>query len=375
MKVLMLLTKPVKGDPRVRKEAGTLLRAGHEVAVLEWARHEPDAPPEESVHGVRVFRVKNTRFMERLPGDLVRNPFWWRLGAREAVRLAKRFPFDVLHCHDLDTLAAGVAAKKKTGARLVFDAHEIFRFMVEDAYPAAVGWGAQLLEDRLLGSVDEVVTVNEPLLDYYRKRTRAPVTIVMNCDEPVAEWSAPKAATFTVSYIGSLQPRFFLPEAVHVLGGLPGVRFVIAGRPEGAHDAVHEASRRYANVEFLGPLPADEVLPKTLEAHAVLAIYDPSARSSKVGVPTKMFVAMGAGRAVIVPEGTHAGEIVRRHRAGLAVPYGKEGLAGAVETLRDDPKLRDEYGRNGLAAAQRTYNWRAQGTQLLKVYERLSGSR
>ena len=57
--------------------------------------------------------------MKVLPHDLFRNPFWWWHAFKKGVNLYKKgFNFDVVHCHDLDTLAAGVWLKKKLGVKL-----------------------------------------------------------------------------------------------------------------------------------------------------------------------------------------------------------------------------------------------------------------
>mgnify|MGYP001495577373 CR=1 FL=1 len=51
----MLLTKAYIRDPRVAKEATSLVSSGNEVTVLEWSRHEDNPLPIETIDGVKTF--------------------------------------------------------------------------------------------------------------------------------------------------------------------------------------------------------------------------------------------------------------------------------------------------------------------------------
>jgi glycogen synthase len=125
-KVLMILSKEFSTDPRVNKEAATLIENGYEVTVICWDRKNSSLS-EEVVNNIKVVRLANSLFMNMLPHDLLRNPLWWWHAFKKGVELYnKGFDFDVVHCHDLDTLFAGVLLKQKLGVKLVYDAHEIF---------------------------------------------------------------------------------------------------------------------------------------------------------------------------------------------------------------------------------------------------------
>ncbi|VVB60899.1 Glycosyltransferase Family 4 [uncultured archaeon] len=104
MKILMILSNPFIVDPRVYKEAKSLSDAGHELTVVFWDRHA-EYSSDEKIHGVRVIGIRNNGLMKVLPHDLFRNPLWWRKAFKKALKLYKNgCRFDVVHCHDLDTL-------------------------------------------------------------------------------------------------------------------------------------------------------------------------------------------------------------------------------------------------------------------------------
>jgi hypothetical protein len=218
MRVLMLLSNAATRDARVQREARSMVSSGHEVVILGWDRRGDD-PREETVDGVRIRRLRNTALMRMAAHDLFRNPLWWRLAYREGLKE----DFDLVHCHDLDTLNAGVRLKEKRGVPLLYDAHEIFSYMIEGDLPAVVVRYAERLEAGLLPSVDAVVTVNDRLQAYYREKFRGTVEVVMNCPEEVLDaYEPPTEPEFTVLYIGTLHRARFVLELVEVVGAMGG---------------------------------------------------------------------------------------------------------------------------------------------------------
>jgi len=168
MKILMILSNPFMVDPRVYKEAESLVDAGHEVTVIVWDRKR-DYDPESAVDGIKIIRIHNEGMMKVLPNDLFRNRFWWRRAYKIGLELYKNdFKFDVVHCHDLDTLQSGVWLKKKLGVKLIYDAHEIFGYMIARNLPKFIVNYSFKMEKKLVKNVDFVITAEETYNDYFK---------------------------------------------------------------------------------------------------------------------------------------------------------------------------------------------------------------
>src|SRR6266508_2701407 len=114
----MFVSNDVVHDPRVLKEGRALIRVGHDVTVVGWDRSGA-LPEEDERDGIQIQRVRTSGSMRLLWKDLFRNPSWWR----RAAQVAREIRYDVIHCHDLDTLPIGVRLKRATGRPLVYDAH------------------------------------------------------------------------------------------------------------------------------------------------------------------------------------------------------------------------------------------------------------
>lgn len=374
--VLMLVSNHVSHDPRVLNEARTLRDHGARVTVLGWDRAGA-FPAEEDLDGVRVVRVRNTAWMRLLRIDLLRLRPLWRLLARRGRALHADGPVDVVHAHDLDTLPAGVRLERALGVPLVYDAHEVYGYMVAKDLPWPLPGHFLRKERRLLRRVDHLVTENERRADYFRSVAPPglPVTVVRNAkpvDDPV--YRPPENDDLVAIYVGTLNPSRLIEGLVDAVDGLDGVRLVIAG--VGHDDYVRLIERRVAetdNAAFLGRIPQDEVLPRTRRADVVLCMADPTDPNNRMVGANKQFEAMACGRPIVTSRGTYPGDFTDEHGVGLVVEHSAAGVREALVRLRDDPKLREELGRRALERAVDRFHWEAQADKLVGVYEDVLG--
>lgn len=366
----MTLANPFTHDPRVYNEARSLVKAGHKVTVLAWDRKREN-PPRETKDRINIVRSYNTKFMDILPYDISRLHFWWNKGYKDALRLYNEDPFDVIHCHDLSSLPIGVKLKKKLSLPLIYDAHEIWGYMVAKDLP----WWMYYLwkEKSLLKYVDEIVTAGEGYKNYLQTITNKKIWVVMNCKHlQGTKYEPPNNDELTLLYIGSLNRNRFLLELVDVVKDLPDVRCIIGGIGKSDYvNMLKDRCNHTQNIEFIGRVPMEEVLPMTKKADAVVCMFNPEHPLTRIGLPNKVFEAMVTGRPIIVSEGTYLGKFVRKEKCGLVVPYTKNGLRSAIIKLRDNLKLREELGKNALKAAIEKYNWEKQEEKLLKIYEEI----
>jgi len=377
MKVLMLLSNPFIFDARVRKEAKALTEAGHEVAVIVWDR-KGDYLEEEIVEDIILIRIHNKGLMGVLPNDLFRNPIWWRLAYRVGLRLHRsgRFQFDIVHCHDLDTLQIGVWLKKKLGVPLIYDAHEIFGYMIARDMPKIIVKAAFLIEKKLIQYVDHIITVNEHLECYFRSICNKCVSIIMNCKDLIWDkYVPPHNDMFTLCYIGVLHKSRMFPEIVDIIGNMPKIKCIIAGKKENLYVKVKDRCKKYNNIKFLGTIPLKEVIPKTIGADATLCMINPNDFNNRIGVANKQFEAMVCGRPIVCTRGTYSGDMTKRLECGITTGYTANSLIDGIITLRDNPQLCEQYGRNALKAAKTKFNWGNEKQKLIELYMKIDNDK
>src|SRR3990172_2663888 len=192
-RVLMLVSNGFTHDPRVSAEATSLTKAGYEVTVIAWDRKRI-LPRDERRDGVRVVRVRNTLSMRLRGYDLFRLKPFWRLAARCALELHAATPFHAIHCHDLDTLPAGVRFKVRTNVRLIYHAHEVFPSLLEASRAPRWAPRFEAMERRLMPHADLVIAAGPGHCDYLGSMTNVRIAIVTNSKPLASGGDAPPRA-------------------------------------------------------------------------------------------------------------------------------------------------------------------------------------
>ena len=370
MNILMTLANPFTHDPRVYMEARSLIKAGHKVTVLAWDR-DGNNKPYEIKDLIEIVRSSNSRLMNLARYDIFKMYLWWNKGYKDALKLFKKKKFDVIHSHDLSSLKIGIRLKKRFSLPLIYDAHEIFGYMITQDVPKFFVKQALETEKNWIKDVDHIITVNEPLKDYFSKISNKPITIVMNAKEVKnIKYEPSKTDNLSLVYLGALNDCRFLPEAIDTIKEIPDVNLIMGGIGKKEYiEYLKNKCSQAKNINFIGTLPMKEVLPMTKKCDVILCMFDPKLKINQVGLPNKLFEAMVCGRPIICTKGIHSGEFVEKEKCGLAIGYKKDDLKRTIIKLRDNPELCEELGKKGINAALLKYSWEKQEKNLLQVYK------
>jgi len=355
MQILMLLSKKLKIDTRVLLEKQALEEQNHNVFVL--SRYKKP---------VNKYRV------------ILSNILWWVSTYRVAKLIYKgSFKFDVVHCHDLDTLQIGIWLKRKLGVKLVYDAHEIFGYMIQNTVPNFVVKLVFYYEKKAVKKVDYIVTVTKPLVDYFKSITDKPIFLVMNCKNRIIDkFIKPNNKIFTLIYIGSFHKRRCFPELISFIGYLNAsdINLMVAGKKENLkmYNIVKKESTNFENIKFLGELDSSLVLKYTLKADAVISLLDSTEPCMKVGITTKIFDAISCGRPIITTNNTYSGEFVIKNNIGLTINYNDFAELKKIiyDLINNNNNLYTLVSRNSWKLYKK-YNWDNQQKNLFKLYKKI----
>jgi glycosyltransferase involved in cell wall biosynthesis len=123
------------------------------------------------------------------------------------------------------------------------------------------------------------------------------------------------------------------------------------------------------NVVFTGLVPHDKARDIMAASDVALVLLKRSELFLTV-LPSKMFEAMGAGRAIVLGVAGEAREALERAGAGIAVtPESAVELADAIGTLADDAGLRHRLGEAGRRFAVAECDRRVLAQRMLDVIE------
>ena len=288
-----------------------------------------------------------------------------------------------IHANDLDTLLAGVLLKRRLGGRLVYDAHELYPEMFASTSAFYVGlW--RLLEHRLIGAADGVVTVNHSIAGELRRRHTLPIapTVVMNCPplEPLpGNPDEERAGEIRLLYLGRYNAERGLLEMLRAMP-MVGRHVVLCLQGDGPLRATLEGEARLLGVadrvRFL-PAVAPDRLVGAMGGYAIgIVPYLPTSLNNYLCTPNKLFEYLMGGLAVVASDLPELRTVVAGEGLGLLyAPGDPTDLARAIHGLLADPARLEVARVAARRAAEGRYNWDAQAVGLRQLYAGLSGDR
>jgi len=291
---------------------------------------------------------------------------------------ASRLKPDVIVARDLDSFKAGLKVKEQTGAKLVYDVHEAFSWMIEDDVPRFLVNAAIKREQRLLTKADAIIASNPGIIDWLVQQAPKdgigiddPITLVANCRDPQPEFIPPLGQR-QLCYLGTLHKTRFIKEMVEAMRGIDG-RLVISG-PRTAHSLYDwlKVGNLPPDVQFLGHITPEKVESIVRESDVVVSMVDPSNKNNRVGLANKVFEAMSIGRPVIATTGTATGNLVTNLRMGITTMYDQDAFAEGVKVLLDGDDL-VRLGKNAYDACKNgVWNWQTQAKKFVAVFDGLT---
>lgn len=354
MRIVMVVTNSFKPDPRVYKEAKTLLSRGYKVRVVAWNR-DGYHPRHEIIDGIEVERIGVPARYGVFLDYIIKLPLFY------LPFLLKYLPrsgeFDIIHTHDFDTALLGFIMKTLVGLKWIYDVHDLYDSLVGEG--SILSRFVMFLDSLFLRSADAVITVNHAMEDILIERAcPRNTTVVMNSIHP---FNIPreKQKKFGVFYGGVLSQDRFLEEMIEITTSL-GVEFRVAGI------GVLEDRIKNSNVTFLGYLPHKEAIRELARTHVTFILYDPNVLNNRIASPNKLFEAMCVGTPVLVVRGTLPEKLAEKFV--IPVEYSKESVKRALEYLRENPKILRKKGHLGRKIFLKKYTWNVMEKRLIRLY-------
>jgi len=377
-------------DPRVRREAETLRRHGHQVDVI--ALQEPGDARQESIFGFQVHRVP----LPIVRGGFARYAYQYVtfLLASTAILLLlhARHHYRVVHIHSLPDFQVFCAAPLRLmGTRVILDLHEAMPEILAARFNLSLRSLAvrlaRVLEWLSCAFADAVVAQNETIRDLLAARgvKASKLVVVMNSPDPsklLPERADRLRAELGISknpaivYVGGINPERdlgLLVQAVARLRARYPIKLLVFGYGDDSyrHQLNELADREGLNTAFvLGPrLPQEQVFAHLSLSEIGPITYERNALT-ELTVPNKVFEYAAARKPLVIADL----KTLRNLFDGAALfyrPGDVEDLVRQAESLLNDPKL----GQTLVSRAERVLencSWNIMADRLRRLYERLS---
>jgi glycosyltransferase involved in cell wall biosynthesis len=347
-------------DPRVRREAESLVESGHTVDVFAL-RREGDAA-EAVLAGVHVRRLGVQRHQGAGLGVYLREYLSFLLRAAWALTSAHpRRRYGLVQVHSLpDFLAFAALPLRLAGIPVVLDLHEAMPEFFRSRFPRASNRLVHrllLVQERLsIALASAVLTVNEAmaarLVDLGIPADKVHVIVnrpsLRRFDPALHPARAfGEDGTVRLVYAGALTPTYELDVALDAIASLATsrpdlrLRFDVYGRGD-AEPALRAQADRLGiaeHVRFHGRIPI-EAVPEAVAAADIGLAPTRRDRFTDVSLSTKVFEYGAMGKPVVATrlplvERTFAVGTIRTYEAGDA-----GSMAAAIVAVVDDPGRR-----------------------------------
>jgi glycosyltransferase involved in cell wall biosynthesis len=310
-------------DPRPRREAEALARAGMDVDVI-CLRQNSSVPWHQVINGIHVYHVPLKR---RRSGKLVyMAQYAWFLICSFLFLTAHSFRkrYKLVHVHNMpDFLVFSALVPKWLGAKVILDLHdpmpELFRSIYNLPEKHYIVTWLKRMERRSIAQAHQVVTPNIAFKNLFAARSCRPekITTIMNSPETaifnpakfhMADGRPDSGKSFILMYHGLLVERHGLDLAIRAVNqlraGIPGIRLHLYGEPTDYLKKIQELVRELKLedfVKFHGFKSLDEIA-ACISTIDVGLIPNRSSSFTQINFPTRIFEYLAMHKPVIVPD-------------------------------------------------------------------------
>jgi len=369
VKVLICRSNPIAPDPRVEKEAQSLLKAGYQTRLLGWDRSGALSEHEETAWGV----------IERLPikaeyarGILNFFPLMrWQVGLLVWL-LQHSDEFTLLHACDFDTILPALICARLKKKKLIYDIFDFYADHLRNT-PSVVKALIRKTDLWTIGQADGVILVDESRVEQIAGAKPRRLAVIYNTPQDLWNTAQPGSAAGAIhlAYIGLLQYERGLMELIEVIGRHPDWRLDLAGFG-GDETAIRQKAEANPNIHWHGRIPYSNAIELSAQANVLVALYDPTIPNHRYASPNKIFEAMMLGKPVIVARGTNMDRIVEDTQCGLVVNYGEaDELEAVLARLERDVELRERLGQAARRAYEQHYSWAVMEARLTALYQQV----
>jgi glycosyltransferase involved in cell wall biosynthesis len=363
-KICHLTSVHSKFDTRIfHKECKTLVNAGYAVTLV--VQNEKD----EVIDGVRIKAVKTPKNRrERILKT-----------TKQVYERALECNADIYHFHDPELIPVGLKLKRK-GKMVIYDVHEdvpqqiLGKAWIPKPFRKIISYLVKSYTDVAVKQFDAIVGATPHITRQFLSLNDRAVNInnypiLKELFVEDLDWAEKERA---VCYVGGITVERGIYNMVKAMEKVDGKLF-LAGNfidEKVKHNA--QVLSGWGKIEELGFVDRNqvkEVFSKSI-AGLLLVLPGPNVYGA---LPNKMFEYMSAGIAQITSNDPLWKELIEKDcKCGITVdPSNPTEIAEAINYLLANPKIAEQFGKNGRNAVEKKYNWEIESGKLINLYKEL----
>ena len=280
-----------------------------------------------------------------------------------------------VNAHSLAVLPLSYLVSRLTGARLVYDTHEL-----ETEASGLKGMHQNLgrvVEQIFIKRCDAVFVVSDSIADWYVDhygierptvvrnipQFAVPITLAQDRAHLRQRLGIGENELVYIYQGGFMQGRG-LERLIRVFERVSLNRHLLCMGSGLLTNLVAEAAARQSNIHLLPAVQPDEVLRYTCAADIGICLTANSCLSYFYSLPNKLFEYMHAGLPIIVTPLVEQERIVNTHQCGWVAPVDDNELRDLLNNI-DNASV----ARHSPASAVREFNWSTEALRLVQRYK------
>jgi len=287
----------------------------------------------------------------------------------------------VLHCHDTLVLPIGSFVKTITGAKLVYDAHELESDKNGQTY--VLSKSTLLMEKLCWKSINLLISVSDSILQWYRRNLRdKPSVLVLNSPEISHIGNLKKCNEIDKKYIHN---KYNIPRQSLVfiyLGFLDdgrGIDYyldIFASHETTSHivfmgngqllPKVEEYADRHNKIHLHRMVPHEHVVEFTQNADVGLCLIENISLSDFYCLPNKLFEYVFAGVPVLASNFPEIAKLVNKYNLGICTGLDHASIIKSIQNIEKN-KSKYDFKTDDLFEL----SWDSQAKRLLEYYAEL----
>lgn len=386
-KVCMLILDDVISCPRVMRAAKSL-SGKYDIDVVGWLRPERRENFSWEFAKAQPFKLHllDLWSARKMPKNIVGYMFRYVESLVRMVKTARTLQASVIHAHELNALLAGYVLKKLTGAKLIYDAYELYRDELKAKGRFVVGLVGKT-EIFLMKRCDMIIACNKQRADIMYNEYHAPFEpkIIRNLPPFSKPISNGKLREFVRQKNPDIErlivhPGGIIGRGVDVLLKAlaktpPDVALVLIGYEAMNTSELVEQKLKELKIEnrfFIHPrVPYTELLDYVCSADLGLVIYPNTDRNNYYCASNKLYEYAMCGLPVVAVDFPPCRAVLEEYNYGACFQWDDaDSLAEAIMKCLGN---KDQYQHMVVEAsrAARNENWDIEQKRLVKLYDEL----
>lgn len=320
--------------------------------------------------------------------SMTRKKLWDEHRTEALYKKALEYNPDIIHAHDLRTMDAAVSLKKKIGASLIWDAHEIYEEVAQLDTDTKENVSKKI--NKFQADVDYFITINESISDYYREKypSLPKAIIIKNASKKVGktyyDGRLHKASCLPLNqkiilYQGGFARKRGLENLVKASEYFSNDRTLVmmgwGGLTKTLHEISHDINTRIQReipaVIFIPPAPQEELYKWSAGAFVGLIPYEKHGLNHLYCTPNKLWEYPNSGVPILCTPMVEMKKVVIKWNVGWLLDeiLTPEVIASKVNAITDEEQKEKRLNCYRYIESD---NWDAYSQKLALMYKGMS---